>query len=114
MEVEPLAAAPVQVNAGATLPHSAKGALRSMVRPLYAPTSLDDISLGISLPVLPLFILELGTSEAATGAAVSALGLGRMLWSVPAGRLVSLVGEKRSVQLGLLLGAMSSLMLGVV
>ena len=58
--------------------------------------------MGIIGPVLPLFVLSLGATEALTGIVVSTVAAGRLSFSVPGGQLVGQVGEKRTIQLGLL------------
>lgn len=82
-----------------------------MLLVLARPGRFDAISMGIIVPVLPLFVLSLGQTEAVAGLVVSTVAVGRLSFSVPGGRLVGIFGEKRTIQLGLLVYSLSSLLL---
>jgi MFS family permease len=79
----------------------------------YLPVLCDAIAMGIIIPVLPLYALDLGASEAVTGVAVSAVALGRLAFSVPGGQLTARVGEKRAIQFGLFVYMCASVLLAV-
>jgi MFS family permease len=96
-------------GAGAT----AGGTIRKLLLPLYLPCWFDSVSMGIIGPVLPLFVLSLGASEALAGLVVSTVAAGRLSFSVPGGQLVGRIGEKRAIQLGLLVYMLSSLLLAL-
>ena len=58
--------------------------------------------MGIIIPTLPLFALSLGASETLAGVVVSMAPIGRLLFSVPAGNAVNVLGEKRAIQVQLM------------
>ncbi len=87
------------VNEG---PSTAGQAIKQLLLPLYLPCFFDSVSMGIIGPVLPLFVLSLGATEAITGIVVSTVAAGRLSFSMPGGQLVGRVGEKRAIQFGLL------------
>ncbi len=68
--------------------------LRSLALSVYLPTFLFAVGQGAVLPAIPLFARELGGSVALAGIIVSLRGLGTMGFDVPAGVLVSRLGEK--------------------
>ena len=90
------------VYAAAPLPPTAAAAVKALLLPLYLPCFFDSMAMGIIGPTLPLFALSLGASEGVTGIVVSTVALGRLSFSVPGGQLVGRIGEKRAIQLGLL------------
>eukprot|EP01045_Picozoa_sp_COSAG04_P023501 COSAG04_NODE_2799_length_3563_cov_2.128753_2_plen_273_part_00 len=90
------------VYAGAPLPPTATAAVKALLLPLYLPCFFDSMAMGIIGPTLPLFALSLGASEGVTGIVVSTVALGRLSFSVPGGQLVGRIGEKRAIQLGLM------------
>jgi hypothetical protein len=83
-------------------PSTASQAIKQLILPLYLPCWFDSVSMGIIGPVLPLFVLSLGATEALTGIVVSTVAAGRLSFSVPGGKLVGKVGEKKAIQFGLL------------
>ena len=83
-------------------PSTAGQAIKRLLLPLYLPCWFDSVSMGIIGPVLPLFVLSLGATEALTGIVVSTVAAGRLSFSVPGGQLVGRIGEKRAIQFGLL------------
>ena len=94
-------------------PKTAGDAIRRLILPLYLPCWFDSVSMGIIGPVLPLFVLSLGATEALTGIVVSTVAAGRLSFSVPGGQLVGKIGEKRTIQLGLLVYMCSSVLLAL-
>jgi len=90
------------VYAAAPLPPTATAAVKALLLPLYVPCFFDSMAMGIIGPTLPLFALSLGASEGVTGIVVSTVALGRLSFSVPGGQLVGRIGEKRAIQLGLM------------
>jgi MFS family permease len=77
-------------------PRAASGnGLRALALPIYGSTFLVAAGLGATLPVTPLFAQELGAGVGLAGIAVAMRGLGTMTLDVPAGLLVSRIGDRR-------------------
>lgn len=68
--------------------------LRSLLVPVYLPTTLFAIGQGATIPIIPLVAVDLGASVAIAGAVVGLRGLGTLIFDVPVGKLVARVGEK--------------------
>lgn len=71
--------------------------LRSLAAPVYGPSFLYAIGLGLLLPVIPLFARELGATIAVASVVVAMRGLGIWLSDVPAGLATSRFGSKRAM-----------------
>lgn len=79
---------------------AAPSALRSLVLPVYLPTLLFAVGQGAVLPVVALTAVELGASTAAAAVIVAVQGIGRMVFNIPAGRLIEDLGERRAMGVG--------------
>ncbi|QNG21430.1 MFS transporter [Rhodococcus triatomae] len=77
---------------------------------VFVPSAFLGIGTGASAPVLPLSALGHGASVAVAGLVLALGGLGMVLGDLPAGRLVSVLGERRSVLLGTGLGVVGALL----
>lgn len=71
--------------------------VRSLTTALYLPNFLFSVGRGVSVPVIALLALELGASPAVAGLVVALRGIGTMAFDIPAGVLISRVGEKRAM-----------------
>jgi len=71
--------------------------LRSFIGSLYIPTFLIMVGYGMILPVIPLYARELGASLFLSGLVLSMRGIGNLLFDLPAGSLVSRIGEKKTM-----------------
>ena len=71
----------------------------SLATPVYLPSFLFAAGQGAVIPVIALFALDLGAGAALAGVIVALRGLGTMVFDIPAGVLVSRIGEKRSMLL---------------
>ncbi len=69
--------------------------LRSLLIDLFLPHTLMAIGQGASAPVIALVAIELGASVATAGFVVGLYALGALLGDIPAGILVSKVGDRR-------------------
>jgi MFS family permease len=69
----------------------------SLTSSIYAPNLLFSIGQGAAIPVLALLALDLGASPAVAGVIVGMQGLGTLVCDLPAGWLVSRIGDKRSM-----------------
>ncbi len=77
--------------------------------PVYAPTVLMAVSQEALLILLPLYLIELGTTPAFAALAVGLRGAGVLLFDVPAGMLVARFGDKP-----VLVGGLGAVLLGLV
>lgn len=68
--------------------------LRSLTVSVYLPTLLFAIGQGAVIPVIPLLAKDLGASVAVASFVVALRGFGTMGFDVPAGLLVSRIGER--------------------
>lgn len=74
--------------------------LRSLAISVYLPSFLFAVGQGAMIPVIPLFALELGASMALAGTIVALRGIGMLSFDLPAGVLVSRLGERWAMILG--------------
>lgn len=79
--------------------------LRPFVGTVFVPAAIFGIGQGAGAPVIALVAHDMGASLAVSGLIVAAVGLGAVLGDLPAGRLVAVFGERRSIIGGSLLGA---------
>lgn len=80
-----------------------------LVLPVYAPTLLLAFGGGMLTPVWPLYAASFGASYAWIGIVLAARGLGTILGDLPAGILVSKLGQKRLMLAGLAIIALCGL-----
>lgn len=95
-----------------TLPAQAVRALRNPIAvPIYLPTLLFGMTLGMVKPILPLYAADFDISYALIGLVVAAEALGAVLADVPAGLLLRRFSEKQVMLSGLVLVTLGMLML---
>lgn len=85
--------------------------VRSLTRSVYVPGILFAIGQGAATPMIALVALDLGASPALAGLIVALRGIGTFLFDIPAGMLVSRVGERRAMMIATV--ALSLVALGV-
>ncbi len=91
-------------------PSSVRKTMRAIVWSVYVPSFLLSMGQGILIPVLPGFAKEeMAATVAMVGVAVAARHLGTMVFDVPAGRLVSRVGLRRTMYAGIILFGLASI-----
>lgn len=84
--------------------------IRSLVWSVYAPSFLLTLGQGLLVPILPLFAKdEFDASAAVIAFLVTARPLGTMIFDVPAGILVGMLGLRRIMMLGILLFASAAI-----
>ena len=71
--------------------------VRSLTASVYLPNLLFEIGHGATVPVIALLALDHGASTALAGVIVALRGLGTMVFDVPAGVIVSRLGERRAM-----------------
>ncbi len=95
-----------------SLPHKAVRVLRNpIVIPIYFPTMLFGIALGMVKPLMPLYAADFDISYALIGVVVGSEALGTMLTDVPAGILLRRFTDKQVMLAGLGLVVAGMLML---
>ena len=82
--------------------------LRSLVGALYAPGAIYSIGQGAIVPVIALMARHVGASVALAGATVGLRGVGAMVGDIPAGAIVTRLGDRRAVVLATLVQIASS------
>lgn len=81
------------------------GALKPLVTTVFVPAAIFGIGQGAAAPIMAVTARDLGASIAVAGLIVALGGLGAVLGDLPAGRIVSRFGERRSIIGGSALGA---------
>ncbi len=74
--------------------------LRSLGLPVYGPSFLFAVGQGAVIPIVALAAKDLGASVAIASLTVALRGIGTMLFDLPAGALVSRLGERRAMAVG--------------
>ena len=104
---------PAEQAADATA-STTKFQIRSLVWSVYAPSFLLTLGQGLLIPVLPLFARdEFDASAAIIAFLVTARPLGTMIFDVPAGILVGILGLRRIMMAGILLFAAAAVLGGL-
>lgn len=81
--------------------------LRSIGASVYLPSAFYTIGEGSIAPVVAISAREMGASVAMASIVVAAIGIGRILGSVPAGILAEHIGERRTLLLSVVLCSVS-------
>ncbi|WP_138445053.1 MFS transporter [Sinomonas susongensis] len=79
------------------MPASAPFTFRSIALPVFLPTLLFSTGEGAILPIIPLVAHNLGASLALAGFVASMVMVGELAGDIPAGWVVSRVGERTSM-----------------
>lgn len=74
--------------------------IRSLAVPVYLPTFLFAVGQGAAIPILPLIALDMGLSVPVAGLLVGLRAVGNLVFDIPAGMLVSRLGERKAMILG--------------
>ncbi|MEU0544949.1 MFS transporter [Nocardia sp. NPDC005978] len=83
--------------------------LRPLLFTVYVPAAAYGVGMGAAAPVMTLTALDLGASPAVAGLTVALVGLGQIIGDIPAGQVVSRLGERLSI-----VGASTAGVLGVL
>jgi MFS family permease len=87
--------------------------LLRLVAPVYLPIVAGTFGLAMLVPVLPLYLSEIGLSLRLTSIVLASLGLGATLSGLPAGALIAKFGERRVMFAAIAALATTSALLGV-
>ena len=92
----------------------AKFQIRSLTWSVYAPSFLLTFGQGLLIPILPIFARDVfGSSDVLIAFMITARPLGTMLFDVPAGVLVGMLGLRRTMMAGILLFAIGAIIGGL-
>lgn len=69
--------------------------LRRLVAPVYLPIVAGTFGLALLVPVLPLYLKEIGLSLRLASVVLAGVGMGATLGGLPAGALIARFGERR-------------------
>ena len=83
--------------------------LRSLVASLYVPGAIYAVGQGAIIPVTALMARHVGASIAVAGAMVGLRGIGTMLGDMPAGAIVSRLGDRNAVLVATAVQVISSI-----
>jgi MFS family permease len=84
---------------------------RPLIGALFLPNFLIALTLGISEPVLPLYLQTAGASYALVGTVISALAIGRLLASLPASGILTRFSMRRTMLAGMVIMAVALLLM---
>ena len=82
-------------------PVTAWAVMRRLVAPVYLPMVLASIGTGMLIPVLPLYLDDVGVPLRTTAIVLAAAGAGAVLGGLPVGLLVGRLGERRVLVLAI-------------
>ena len=71
--------------------------LSSLVLPFYLPSGLAFLGIGLAVPLLALYARRLGMADSGAAFIVGLVGLGSLLFNIPAGQLMLRYGMRRAV-----------------
>ena len=83
-----------------------------LVRPVYLPTVTTGIANSMLIPVLPLYLRDIGLSFSVISTVLSAAGLGAMLGGLPAGAVLARLTERQVQSLAIVAMAVAAATLG--
>ena len=79
----------------------------SIIVSAYLPTLMSSLGYGAVIPLIPLTAVHNGASAALVAAIAALVGIGQIIGDVPAGWLVTKIGEKWSLVIAMLIDAMA-------
>jgi len=80
-----------------------------LIAPIYLVTFFVVMGLSIIVPALPLYARDLGASDIMIGALIAGFGVARVVFDIPAGIFAERVSQKKVLQIGLGIIAVSSI-----
>ena len=78
------------------------------ILPIYLPSIIFAVCQGLIVPILPLYLVDFGVSYWLVGLVLGGEGLGMLLGDVPSGIIVSRLGKKRAMWLGITCSALAT------
>ena len=107
------------MDAGRAAPRPNEGSpgaaavLRRLIAPFYIPTFLTTVGMGMLIPVLPLYLRDVGLSYGSVSVVLAAAGLGGVAGQIPVGSIIGRVGVLRVVVAATFALGASTALLGV-
>ncbi len=92
---------------------TATGSIRQLAVPVYFPWTLSGLGIGMLIPVLPLYLRQSGLSFTMVAVVLAASGVGAALAGLPTATVLSKVGERRLVAIGVTAMAVTTVALGL-
>ena len=86
----------------------------SIIVSAYLPTLMSSLGYGAVIPLIPLTAVHIGASAALAAAIAALVGIGQIIGDVPAGWLVTKIGEKWSLVIAMLIDAVALVSMGLV
>ncbi len=87
--------------------------LRDLVMPVYVPSVAGTLGLGMLLPVLPLYLRDIGLSFSAVAVVLGAAGVGAMIGGIPSGSAMAHYDERALMVVSLVVMAASTAVFGL-
>ncbi len=88
--------------------------LSSLVLPFYLPSGLAFLGIGLAIPLLALYARHLGMSDAGAAFIVGLVGLGSLVFNIPAGQLMSRYGMRPVVIIATFVEACAAALAGLL
>ncbi len=88
--------------------------LRSLALPVYLPCFFINGGTAMLVPLLPLYLADVGLSDSTLGLVIGAAGLGGMVSQIPWGRLIDRTNENVVLVFAVAMMALSVAIFGVV
>lgn len=89
------------------------GLLRGLLVPVYVPTMVGTLGIGMLVPVLPLYLRDIGLSFSAVAVVLGAAGVGAMVGGIPSGAVMARRDERALLVISLLAMAATSAVFGL-
>ncbi len=86
--------------------------LSSLVLPFYIPSGFQFLGVGVALPLLALFARQLGTDNAGAAFIVGLVGVGSLVFNIPAGQFMGRFGIRRVIIISTLVESCAALVAG--
>ena len=87
--------------------------LRSLVMPVYVPSVAGTLGIGLLLPVLPLYLRDVGLSFSEVAVVLGAVGIGAMIGGIPSGSTMAHHDERALMAVSLVIMAASTAVFGL-
>ena len=87
--------------------------LRSLIMPVYVPSVAGTLGIGLLLPVLPLYLRDIGLSFSAVAVILGAAGIGAMIGGIPSGSTLAHHDERTLMAVSLVVMAATTAVFGL-
>ena len=87
--------------------------LRDLVMPVYVPSVAGTLGIGMLVPVLPLYLRDIGMSFSEVAVVLGAVGVGAMIGGIPSGSVMARHDERLLMVVSLVAMAATTAVLGL-